>query len=77
MYKRRHKIDWDEEFKKTARSHLRGVKATAVAFVAVILFLAAVKVTHRELPMDGVFLVLGGLAAGTFILILLGRRSSK
>jgi hypothetical protein len=48
-----------------------------VAFVAVILFLAAVKVTHRELPMDGVFLALGGLAAGTFILILLGRRSSK
>lgn len=77
MHKRRRRIDWDEEFKKTARSHLRGVKATAVAFVAVILFLAAAKLTHRELPMGGLFLVLGGLAAGTFILILLGRRSSK
>jgi hypothetical protein len=77
MYKRRHKIDWDEEFKKTTRSRLRGVRATAVAFVAVILFLAAVKVTHRELPMGELFLAMGGLAAGTFILILLGRRSSK
>ena len=37
VYKRRHKIDWDEEFKDCPQP-FEGVKAAAVAFVAVILF---------------------------------------
>jgi YD repeat-containing protein len=75
--KRKHRVDWDEEERLTERSRIRGLKWHLVTFSAVLLFLLMIKIQHREWSLGPSFLVLGGLASGTLLMILLAGRKNK
>ncbi len=75
--KRKHRVDWDEEERLTERSRIRGLKWHLVTVFAVLLFLLMIKIQHRDWSLGPSFLVLGGLAAGTLLMILLAGRKNR
>lgn len=72
--RRRKRVDWEEERRKTEQSQAKGFRYSALSFCMVLLFLFMTKVFHREYSLGVPMGLLGALLAGTVVLFLLVLR---
>ncbi|MCF7935134.1 MAG: hypothetical protein K9L28_02140 [Synergistales bacterium] len=73
MTRKRRRVDWEEEERRTEETRIRGLKFTLGAFVIALGFLLATKSLHRGWPVGSAVTVLAALAGGTLLLILMAR----
>ncbi len=72
--RRRRRVDWEEERRKTEQSQAKGFRYSALSFFMVFLFMLMIKVFHREYSLGVPMRVLGALLVGTVVLFILVHR---
>ena len=75
--RRRPRVDWEEEAKKSRQSRIRGLRFTLLGFLAALVALVGAKARNPQLPLRSPLMVLGALVVGTLLMIALLARQDR
>lgn len=75
--RRRRRIDWEEERRRTEKSRMKGLRYSTLSFLMAFFFLMMTKTFHREYSLNAPMIVLGALFVGNLVLFFLFYRRNR